>query len=308
MFKNILFASSGTSGSDNAAKLAFGLAEKQHAQVTLYHCYGVPSRGFATNVTDTRSGNMEQPDETYQEWVREELNTTYAYQIEACTQPFRMELSVGVPSTEILRLARTLRPDLIVMGASSAASDPNAARMRSIVGNTVRAVAKKAQCPVLIVNRPCTTCWHLFSNIVFCTDFSDAANHAFGFALKAARELQAKLYIVHAVDITTIQGMSMDQSEIERHTARMREKIDKLYLSRLDGFEGAEVIVREGIPYVEILKVARENEADLIVMAHHSADLPDGGEDDADIGSTVEQVVLRSACPVASVTRAGYPE
>jgi len=58
--------------------------------------------------------------------------------------------------------------------------------------------------------------------------------------------------------------------------------------------------VREGIPYVEILKVARENEADLIVMAHHSSDLSD---DDADIGSTVEQVVLRSACPVASVTR-----
>ena len=283
LFKNILFASSGTAGSDNAAKLAFGLAEKQQAELTLYHCCGVPSRGFATNVTDTRSGSLEQPDEAYQEMVREELNTAYAYQIEACTRPFRMELSVGMPSTEILRYARQIKPDLIVMGASSAASDPNAARMRSIVGNTVRAVAKKAPCPVLIVNRPCTTCWHLFSNIVFCTDFSEAANHAFRFALNTAR-----------------QGMTMDQSEIERHAEQMREKIDKLYLSKLDGFANAEVIVREGIPYVEILKVARENEADLIVMAHHSSDLSD---DDADIGSTVEQVVLRSACPVASVTR-----
>ena len=94
--------------------------------------------------------------------------------------------------------------------------------------------------------------------------------------------------------------MTMDQSEIERHAEQMREKIDKLYLSKIDGFANAEVIVREGIPYVEILKVARENEADLIVMAHHSSELSD---DDADIGSTVEQVVLRSACPVASVTR-----
>ena len=367
LFKNILFASSGTAGSDNAAKLAFGLAEKQQAELTLYHCCGVPSRGFTTNVTDTRSGSLEQPDEAYQEMVREELNTAYAYQIEACTRPFRMELSVGMPSTEILRYARQIKPDLIVMGASSAASDPNAARMRSIVGNTVRAVAKKAPCPVLIVNRPfrmelsvgmpsteilryarqikpdlivmgassaasdpnaarmrsivgntvravakkapcpvlivnrpCTTCWHLFSNIVFCTDFSEAANHAFRFALNTARQLNAKLYITHAVDITSIQGMTMDQSEIERHAEQMREKIDKLYLSKLDGFANAEVIVREGIPYVEILKVARENEADLIVMAHHSSDLSD---DDADIGSTVEQVVLRSACPVASVTR-----
>lgn len=45
LFKNILFASSGTAGSDNAAKLAFGLAEKQQAELTLYHCCGVPSRG-----------------------------------------------------------------------------------------------------------------------------------------------------------------------------------------------------------------------------------------------------------------------
>ena len=61
LFKNILFASSGTAGSDNAAKLAFGLAEKQQAELTLYHCCGVPSRGFTTNVTDTRSGSLEQP-------------------------------------------------------------------------------------------------------------------------------------------------------------------------------------------------------------------------------------------------------
>ena len=31
-----------------------------------------------------------------------------------------MELSVGMPSTEILRYARQIKPDLIVMGASSA--------------------------------------------------------------------------------------------------------------------------------------------------------------------------------------------
>lgn len=300
LFKNILFASSGTSGSDNAAKLAFGLTENQEADLTLYHCYGVPSRGFATNVTDTRSGELEQPDAEYEEWVYEELRTAYDYQIEACTRPFKIELGIGVPSTEILRYARKMKPDLIVMGASSSASDPNAARMRSIVGNTVRAVAKKAPCPVLIINRPCVTCWHLFSNIVFCTDFSEAANYAFLFALKTARKLGAKLYITHAVDISTTQGMGLDQSEIERYTESMREKINKLYISQLDGFENVEVIVREGTPYVEILKVARENEADLIVMAHHSANL---ANDDADIGSTVEQVVLRSACPVASVTR-----
>ena len=44
LFKNILFASSGTAGSDNAAKLAFGLAEKQQAELTLHQRHRYPQR------------------------------------------------------------------------------------------------------------------------------------------------------------------------------------------------------------------------------------------------------------------------
>lgn len=92
----------------------------------------------------------------------------------------------------------------------------------------------------------------------------------------------------------------MGQSKIERHIEQVHERTDKLYLSKLNDFANAEVIMREGISYIEILKVARENEADLIITARHSSDLSD---DDVDIGSTVEQVVLHSTCPVVSVTR-----
>ena len=51
---------------------------------------------------------------------------------------------------------------------------------------------------------------------------------------------------------------------------------------------------------MEILKFAREKSADLIVMAHHTREID---PEKALLGSTVEQVVLRSACPVASVNR-----
>ena len=46
------------------------------------------------------------------------------------------------------------------------------------------------------------------------------------------------------------------------------------------------------------IKFAREKEADLIAMAHHTREVD---PEKALLGSTVEQVVLRSACPVASV-------
>ena len=51
---------------------------------------------------------------------------------------------------------------------------------------------------------------------------------------------------------------------------------------------------------MEILKFARERNGDLIVMSHHTREVD---PDDAVLGSTVEQVVLRAACPVASVNR-----
>jgi nucleotide-binding universal stress UspA family protein len=165
----------------------------------------------------------------------------------------------------------------------------------------MRKVAKRARCPVAIINRPCTTCWKLFSNIVFATDFSKAADSAFQYAYKSAKAVGARLYLFHAYDLSASYagGNAPTQAEIEIRVkeaeARMREK----YLDRMDGYDNYEVAIWEGTPYVEILKYARARQADLIVLAHHTREYSDPEE--AVMGSTVEQVVLRSPCPVASV-------
>jgi nucleotide-binding universal stress UspA family protein len=90
----------------------------------------------------------------------------------------------------------------------------------------------------------------------------------------------------------------MDQAEIEKQIEAARKKIEKRYVAKMDGYDNYSIEVREGIPYVEILKFAREKTGDLIVMAHHAREID---SEKAELGSTVEQVVLRSACPVASV-------
>ena len=74
--------------------------------------------------------------------------------------------------------------------------------------------------------------------------------------------------------------------------------MEKIYISQMKDFDNYEIEIWEGIPYVEILKYAREKQGDLIVMAHHAREID---PDEAVLGSTVEQVVLRAACPVASV-------
>lgn len=301
MFKKILFATSASPACDNAAKVSFDLAKRNKAKLYTLHVLGVPSRGFSTTVTDLRTGEEETVDADYRDWVMEELSTTYSSQL-AEYEDTALELAIGVPATEILRFARKEGVDLIVMGANTRDDDPESARSRSIVGRTMEKVARLAKCPVLIVNRPCTTCWNLFSNIVYCTDFSKAADTAFDFASSTAEQIGAKLYIFHAFDMTRSKlGVFPSQSDIERQIEKAQNKIEDRYIAKMNGYENYEVEIWEGTPYVEILKFARDKQADLIIMAHHTAEVP---AEDAELGSTIEQVVVRSACPVASVSRA----
>ena len=298
MFNKILFATTASPTCDNAAKVAFDLEMKWDARLYVFHVLGIPSRGYSPFITDVRTGELMEPDPDYIEWVKEEMKNTYDTLL-ADSENAVIEAAVGVPYREILRKARKEDSDLIIMGSHTRQEDVGATRYRSIVGSTMQRVAKSARCPVVIISRPCTTCWKLFSNIVFGTDFSKASDYAYQWAYNLAKEVGAKLHLFHACDLnTSAAGMVADQSEIENQIAKAKAKIEKRYISKMDGYDNYEMEVREGIPYVEILKFAREKTGDLIVMAHHTKEVD---PEDAVLGSTVEQVVLRSACPVASV-------
>ena len=298
MFKKILFATTASPTCDNAAKVAFDLELKWDAELIVFHVLGIPSRGFSPFVTDVRTGEIMEPDPDYVEWVKEEMKNTYD-KLLADSENSRIEAAVGVPYREILRKARKENVDLIIMGAHTRQEDVGATRYRNIVGSTMQKVAKSARCPVVIINRPCTTCWKLFSNIVFGTDFSKAADYAYRWAYNLAKEVGAKLHLFHACDInTSAAGVVMGQEEIEHQLQEAKAKMEERYVSKMNGYDNYDIEVREGTPYIEILKLARERTGDLIVMAHHTREID---PEKAALGSTVEQVVLRSACPVASV-------
>jgi nucleotide-binding universal stress UspA family protein len=298
MFNKILFATTASPTCDNAAKVAFDLAMKWDARLYVFHVLGYPTRGFSPFIVDVRTGEVEEQDPDYTEWVKEEIKNTYASLLEDSTDTI-IEATVGVPHREILRMARKEDFDLIIMGSHTREEDVGAARYRHVIGSTMQKVAKAARCPVVIISRPCTTCWKLFSNIIFGTDFSKAADSAYLFAYKLANEVGARLHLFHACDINTgAAGSVKGQEEIETMIEDAREKINKRYISKMNGFDNYDIEVREGTPYVEILKFAREKRGDLIVMAHHTREID---PEKAVLGSTVEQVVLRAACPVASV-------
>lgn len=299
MFTQILFATSASEASDHAARVAFDLARRYDARLCLFHVLGVPTRGFSQVVLDVKTGEKVELDEDYIAWVEEEIRTYYARQL-ANVRNCAIKVAVGFPHREILREARQAEPDLIVMGGHTG-EEGKSVYPRNVVGSTLQRVAKAAHCPLLVVNRPAASFWGGMSRIVFGTDFSKASEAAFQFACKLVRAIGGELHIFHALDISQMHlGRLLTQDEIE---ARIREALRMIrgkYVARLEGIEDYAFDVWEGVPYVEVVKYARENHADLIVMAHHSTKTD---TEDTRLGSNIEQVMLRAGCPVISINR-----
>ena len=241
MFKKLLFATTASPTCDNAAKVAFDLELKWDAKLIILHVFGVPSRGYSPFVTDARTGEAEEPDADYQDWVKEEMKNTYGELLKDSENSV-IEAVVGTPHREILRLARKEKVDMIIMGAHTRKEDVGATRYRSIAGSTMQKVAKAARCPVVIISRPCTTCWKLFSNIVVGIDFSKASQYAFLWAYKLAKEVGARLHIFHACDIAPGSfGEIQGQTEIEQNIAEARKKIETNYIPKMKGYDNYDI-------------------------------------------------------------------
>jgi len=295
MFEKILFATSASATCDDAARVAFELSRKNHSRLNVFHVFGLPTRGFGLTYRDVRTGEDVGVDDNLVSLVQEEMKQYYDKQVKdhpSCV----FETAVGEPHTEILRKARKEDASLIIMGAHNRTEDVGAMRHRVIAGSTMQKVAKSARCPVLIVSRPCVTCWSYFANIVIATDFSKPANYAFQFARNVAKEIGCRLHVFHCVDLSGEQDPG--QAYIEKRLSDAETLIQDKYVANMGDFDNYVTALREGVPHVEVLKYARENKADLIVMAHHTKDID---PEQALLGSTVEQVMLRSACPVLSV-------
>ncbi len=299
MFKKILFATSATRPSDHAARVAFNIARAYHARLDIFHVLGVPSRGYSQVVVDIKTRERVDVDDDYIAWVQEEITTYYADYLKNGLD-YDIHVAVGVPAREILRRARETEPDLILLGGSTE-EEHDAVYKKTVAGTTLQKVARSARCPVLVVTRPAASFWGGVSNITFGTDFSKASDKAFDFALNMAQTLDCELNVFHALAINSLSSERlMSQDEIEQKIRETLRKIRARYESRLKTLQQYTMEVWEGIPYMEIVKFARERHSDLIVMAHHSRKLQ---TEENVFGSNVEQVIVRAGCPVISINR-----
>lgn len=134
------------------------------------------------------------------------------------------------------------------------------------------------------------------------TDFSDTARHALTYGLSFCREYGAELILIHVVETIPV-GYASDlfpvpMAEVFQEMAGYaKEELQKLAAEAKERGVAAREIVTQGKPSAEIVRVAREEGIDLIVLGTHGK----GVLDKAIFGSTTDRVVRKAPCPVLTV-------
>lgn len=151
----------------------------------------------------------------------------------------------------------------------------------------------------------------MYKRILFCTDLYPGSDYAFVIALDAAQQSGARLTVLHVLEprhrysghLITGDGDVWATPEL---MLELRQKLREYYLIRIEKKDPdfVDFEVRGGMPWVEILRLARKWGADLIVMGPYSVR---GLSTKADfgkphLGENAQQVSLRARCPVHIVT------
>jgi len=147
-----------------------------------------------------------------------------------------------------------------------------------------------------------------YKNVLFCTDFSEDASIAFLHALDLCGKHGAKLHIIH-VPHSSYTYMRQVVDEHVRPGAKGGEAfydedvektalaaLGKEYEGRLAGIDHL-FVVKSGGPDVEIIRYARKNDIDVIVMGA----LGKAEQDRIVHGSTVENVSRYAHCHVIAI-------
>ena len=213
--------------------------------------------------------------------------------------PFTTNVVEGNVVSWIVRRASELPADLIVMGTHGRSGFE-----RLLLGSVTERVLMKSPCPVLTVppHAPAAaSSGAVFSRILCAIDFSAASTKALGVAASLARDSGVRLSVAHVLERFPIYEPVMmggpGTPEHDRvasevaHTCIQAEIPDAIRRTT-----DITQLVAEGKAYREILQLAKDIRAELIVMGAHGSSPGHHG-----FGSTTNQVVRRATCPVLIV-------
>jgi nucleotide-binding universal stress UspA family protein len=135
------------------------------------------------------------------------------------------------------------------------------------------------------------------------TDFSKHSENALNYAAAFAEKFAAELHLLHVVqDLALFIPEAVTAAPpiappVEQLTEAVREALDRVIAQNQLRRFAVKAEVREGNPFYEIIRYAKEKDIDLIIMGTHGHT----GLIHVLLGSVAEKIVRKAPCPVLTV-------
>ncbi|MBR9984742.1 MAG: universal stress protein [Desulfosarcina sp.] len=295
MFNRILAATDIAVTGDAPVISAARMARQQTARLYLLHVMESASTENRRLVRHFETGKEMIADADYAHAVGQTLEKTYEDDLSDVL--YEIRITTGYPWEEILRWARQIETDLIVMGPhSTRAEEKGVIRVAGRVGSTVENVVTRETCPVMVVNRAALDDQLRFQRVLVAVDFSRSCECAICFAAALAKQHHSRLLVFHMIPVPPFPKYT--RNDYTADAAHAKKRLESFYEGYLDAIDHRYLIKAGAMPHLEILTCGGENNVDLIIMGSHTKEKSGKWYP----GSAVERVAYRAACPAVVVT------
>ena len=140
-----------------------------------------------------------------------------------------------------------------------------------------------------------------FKTILCPTDFSEDSYRAIEYGTRFAQAADGTLLLAHIIhvpsgDLYQPDGRTLTFTEAQQRTT---ERLTEVWQQRVGSYPKCELLVDIGEPYEQLVNIATQRKADLIVIATHGRT----GISHLVMGNVAEKIIRHAPCPVFVVRR-----
>lgn len=196
----------------------------------------------------------------------------------------------GIASTETIQYSETNGIDMIFVGRRGISEIE-----QLLIGSTTSRLIRNSTIPIFVV--PKTKRNVSIDHILCPIDFSDSSILELRYSISLAKQLGAKLTVVHVSEFFNYRVPVLKRDKL---IAKINDKI--LNIAEENQYEIENIIYEMGEPAQKIMELAKKLKVDLIPMAIHQR----SGIERFFLGSISEKVLMYSNIPVLILPPSSY--